>query len=317
MIDIAIAVNSRYVRYAYVMLTSLFMNNGCDKVTVYVLQSDLTAADRTCLAYLAARFGQTTVFVDVWPERCFAQFPTTQSWTKEIYYRLLVGTLLPETVERLLYLDVDMIVHQPVRELYETDLQGMTLAAADDTMIQGNFSEEQNALFADLGGRVRYFNSGMLLYDLQRLRAECSFDDYLQIAEKAGFRLTNPDQDLLNYVHCGKVLFVDNSRYNVFSQNIALTEETLERLVIIHYAGRKPWNCNDARYEMEKLWWLYAKETPFYVEMMEEVFWDSFSDVSYRKIRALMEENRELKKSLEKAMALCMKLYQGEEPSRS
>lgn len=313
MIHIAIAVNSRYVRYAYVMLTSLFMNNGCDRITVYVLQSDLTADDRACLGDLAARFGQTAVFVDVRPERYLAQLPTTQNWTKEIYYRLLVGALLPETVERLLYLDVDMIVHRPIGALYETDLQGMTLAAADDTMIQGNFSEEQKALFAGLGGEIRYFNSGMILYDLRRLREECSFADYLNVAEKAGFRLTNPDQDLLNYVHCGRVLFVDNSRYNVFSQNIVPTDEALEQLVIVHYAGRKPWKCNDARYEMERLWWLYAKETPFYAEMMEEVFWDSFSDTSYRKIRALMEENRELKQSLEKAMALCMKLYQGEE----
>ena len=316
MIYIAIAVNSRYVRYAYVMLTSLFQNNGGDRITVYVLQSDLTAADRVCLSDLAAGFDHTVVFVDVCPERYFAQLPTTQSWTQEIYYRLLVGTLLPETVERLLYLDVDVIVQKPLRGLYETDLQGMTLAAADDTMIQGNFSEEQKALFADLGGEVRYFNSGMILYDMQRLRAECSYETYFKIAEKAGFRLTNPDQDLLNCVHCGRVLFVDNTCYNVFSQNIALTDDALERLVIVHYAGRKPWKCNDARYEMEKLWWLYAKETPFYVEMMEEVFWDSFSDTSYRKIRALMEENRELKQSLEKAMALCMKLYQGEENPR-
>ncbi len=313
MIHIAIAINSRYVRYAYVMLTSLFMNNCRSRITVYVLQSDLKDEDKTCLEALAAGYGQALTFIDVELEPYFERFPTTRNWTKEIYYRLLVGTLLPSTVDRLLYLDVDMIVQQPIEELYETDMQGMTLAAADDTMIQGNFSDAQNALFAHLGSEIRYFNSGMLLYDMQKIRADGDCSDYLQIAEMVDFRLTNPDQDLLNYRYCGKVLFVDNTRYNVFSQNIVLQEDTLEHLAIVHYAGRKPWNSNDARYEMERLWWLYAKKTPFYIEMMEEVFWNGFSDTSYRTIRALSEENLELKKNLKKAMELCMKLCPGQE----
>lgn len=309
MINIAIAVNSRYVRYAYVMLTSLLMNNRSADITVYVLQSDLTDEDKACLSDLASAYGQQIEYTDVDMGRYLKQFPTTENWTKEIYYRLLAGELLPLSVERLLYLDVDIIVHHSIAEFYETDMQGMELAAADDTMIQGNFSPEQTALFAGLGGDIRYFNSGMLLYDLKKIRARCGFQDYFEAAKRADFKLTNPDQDLLNYVHFGKVLFVDNRRYNAFSQNVALTEEALDSLVIVHYAGRKPWNSNDARYEMERLWWLYAKETPFYVEMMEEVFWNGFSDTSYRTIRALMQENMELKDNLKQAMELCRKLY--------
>lgn len=308
MINIAIAVNSRYIRYAYVMLTSLFLNNRQSDITVYVLQSNLTDEDKNCLTELALTCRQQLEYIDVDIESYLKQLPTTEQWTKEIYYRLLVGELLPKSLERLLYLDVDVIVHQPIAAFYEMDMQGMDLAATDDTMIQGNFSAEQTALFADFDEGIRYFNSGMLLYDLKKIRENYSFANYCEAAKRVDYKLTNPDQDLLNYVHSGKVLFVDNKRYNAFSQNVVPTDEVLDSLVIVHYAGRKPWNSNDARYEMERLWWLYAKKTPFYVEMMEEVFWDSFSDTSYQIIRALMQENMDLKKNLQKTMELCQKL---------
>lgn len=309
MINIAIAVNSRYIRYAYVMLTSLFLNNRQSDITVYVLQSNLTDEDKNCLTKLALTCRQQLEYIDVDIESYLKQLPTTEQWTKEIYYRLLVGELLPKSLERLLYLDVDVIVHQPIAAFYEMDMQGMDLAATDDTMIQGNFSAEQTALFADFDEGIRYFNSGMLLYDLKKIRENYSFANYCEAAKRVDYKLTNPDQDLLNYVHSGKVLFVDNKRYNAFSQNVVPTDEVLDSLVIVHYAGRKPWKSNDARYEMERLWWLYAKETPFYVEMMEEVFWDSFSDTSYQIIRTLTQENMELKKNLQKTMELCQKLY--------
>ena len=309
MINIVIAINSRYTRYAYVMLTSLFLNNRQSDITVYVLQSDLTDENKNCLAELASTCGQHIEYIDVDITPYLKRLPTSKIWTKEIYYRLLVGELLPKSLERLLYLDVDVIVHQSIEAFYEMDMQGMELAATDDAMIQGNFSAEQTALFADLGEDIRYFNSGMLLYDLKRIRENYSFANYCEAARRVDYKLTYPDQDLLNYVHCGKVLFVDNNRYNAFSQNVVLSNETLNSLVIVHYAGRKPWSSNDTRYEMERLWWLYAKETPFYVEMMEEVFWNSFSDTSHQIIRTLRQENMELKKSLQKAMEVCQKLY--------
>ncbi len=311
MINITIAINRKYVRYAYVMLTSLFYNNRDVDITVYILQSDLTEEDKVCISRLAKEYGQNIVYVDVNIDRYMENLPTTQNWTKEIYYRLLVGELLPDSVERLLYMDVDIIVHNSIEEFYHMDMQGNDLVVADDTVIQGNYSPEQQDLFADR--EIRYFNSGMILYDLRQIRQKYCFDDYCKVAEQANYRLSNPDQDLLNYIHAGKVLYADNERYNAFSQNVLLTQENadevLQRLVIIHYAGRKPWRYNGVHYELEKLWWLYAKETPFYAEMMEEVFWDSLSDDTYRVVRELLEENKGLKNSLEKAMDLCQKLY--------
>lgn len=312
--NLSIAVNHKYVKYAYVMLTSLFLNHKKQAITVYVLQTDLQLQDKVCLEALAEQWKQRLVFLQVdGAADALKKLPTTANWSMEMYYRLLLGELLPPEIKRVLYLDVDIIVNQPIGELYETELEGMELGVADDPMIQGNFSADQKALFRDFPQPVRYFNSGVILYDLEKVRSRYSLADYCKVAERFSYRLTNPDQDLLNYVHAGKVRYIDNTRYNVFSQLEALGhadgyQELKDKGAVIHFAGRKPWSFTGVHYEGEKIWWSYAKQTPYYLELMEPVFWNGLCDDSYQTMMALLRENAELKQKLEEALGLCRKL---------
>lgn len=54
-----------------------------------------------------------------------------------------------------------------------------------------------------------------ILYDLRALRTDCSFQTYMDLAEKLDYRIQFPDQDLLNYRHSTETLFVDPLRYNL------------------------------------------------------------------------------------------------------
>lgn len=312
--NFSISVNHKYTKYAYVMLTSLFIHHKAfpRQLTVYILQSDLTDEDIELFLRLAVQYGQTIIFQQVDIGAYAADLPTTKNWSKEMYYRLLLGELLPEEISRILYLDVDIIVNQQLFSFYQIDLQGKDLAAADDPMIQGNFSAEQQRLFEGLQQPVRYFNSGVILYDLKKIRKSYSFATYCDVARRFSYQLTNPDQDLLNYVHAGNVYYIDNSHYNIFAQIAEMQGSNYEQVktkgAIIHFAGRKPWNYNGIHYGTEKLWWDYAKQTPFYYELMEPVFLQGLEDASYDSMMALLKENGELKQSLEETMVLCRKL---------
>ena len=310
--NIAIAFNHKYTKYAYVLLTSLFENNRDTQIEVYILHHDLTAQDKKLLLELAEVYVQKIDFKEVNLEGYKEVLPTTEAWSVEMYYRLLIGEILPEAAERVLYLDVDMIVNCNLKELYEIDLQGNELAVADDPMIQGNYSRVQEKLFSDIEPEVRYFNSGMLLMDLNRIRKNHCFKGYLKFAEEQNYELTNPDQDILNALHCGTVLFVNNHIWNVFSQCAAMEGKDYTDIKqnggIIHFAGRKPWNSNGMHYGIEKLWWDYAKLTPFYHEMLEQVFLNDLEDTSYQQKVNLLKENADLKHNLDEALALCKKL---------
>ena len=312
-VNVSISINHQYTKYAYIMLTSLFVqhNEFPNSVTVYILQSDLTQEDKALLLQLAEKYNQEISFLQVDIGDYADKLPTNKDWSEEMYYRLLLGELLPEEVTRILYLDVDIIINKPLLDLYHMDMQGMHLAVADDPAIQGNFSVQQQKIFAGFPTPIRYFNSGVVLMDMEKIRGHYTFADYCKVAEQFSYQLSNPDQDLLNYVHAGNVCYIDNSRFNVFSQ-IAEEESSYEQIkeeaVIIHYVGRKPWKYNGVHYSIERLWWDYAKLTPFYYELMESVFLEGLQDTSYESMMTLMKENGELRRALQEAKELCSKL---------
>lgn len=312
-INVSISINHQYTKYAYIMLTSLFAQHKemPETVTVYVLQSDLTQEDKVLLRQLAEKYKQEVSFLQVDLGDYAAKLPTNKNWSGEMYYRLLLGELLPEDVTRILYLDVDIIVNKPLLEFFRMDMRGMQLAVADDPAIQGKFSVQQQKIFADFPEPIRYFNSGVVLMDMEKIRGHYTFADYCKVAEQFSYQLSNPDQDLLNYVHAGKVCYIDNSRFNVFSQlaeEDSCYEQIKEEAAIIHYVGRKPWKYNGVHYSIERLWWDYAKLTPFYYELMEFVFLEGLQDASYESMMTLMKENGELRRALQEAKELCRKL---------
>lgn len=313
-VNVSIAINHKYTKYAYIMLTSLFFHHKTmpKSVTVYVLQSDLTKEDQALLQQLAEQYDQIIFFLQVEIGDYADKLPTTKNWSLEMYYCLLLGELLPKEVTRVLYLDVDIIINKPLLDFYQMDMQGMHLAAADDPIIQKNFSIQQQQIFADFSKPVRYFNSGVILMNLEMIRGHYTFADYCQVAKQFSYQLSNPDQDLLNYVHAGNVYYIDNSRYNVFSQIAEMEggyEQLKEQAAIVHYAGRKPWSYNGVHYGVERLWWDYAKLSPFYYELMEAVFLAGLQDDSYASIMTLVKENNQLKQGLQEATELCKKLF--------
>ena len=123
----------------------------------------------------------------------------------------------------------------------------------------------------------------MILYNLAALRPDYSFQTYMDTARKLHYAIEYPDQDLLNYCHYQDTLFVDpflynlNARYGYDDYNIHY-DELKQRGVIIHYASSKPWRGNFLHYDIEWLWWEYAKHTPFYRQLLEEALRENIMD---------------------------------------
>ena len=129
--NILLSFNSNYFLPALVLLRSLLLNNRwCENITVYVMYLELTEEEIRRFSDAAREFGNgQAVFVRV-TEDAFADAPLHLHWiSRETYYRLLAQELLPESVERILYLDVDMIVCGSLEEFYWQDFEGNLLVA--------------------------------------------------------------------------------------------------------------------------------------------------------------------------------------------
>ena len=145
------------------------------------------------------------------------------------------------------------------------------------------------------------------------IREKYDLKDYLDIMKKIADYLQMPDQDLLNYVHQSEVKILDFEKYNLYAK-VAYNhdvhyDEVKQAVTIIHFAGQKPWQGKYIHFDIEQLWWDYAKQTPFYYELMEEYLYDSINDPTvYNTMLQSVIDKQELKEELEKSMVLCQKL---------
>ena len=315
-INIATALNSLYMRYTYVMLTSLFTNQTGADIHVYLLHSDLSDEEQECLQSLAQSYGHTIHYLHIDRKSFPVELPTTQMWSLESYYRLVLLDILPAEVDRLLYFDVDMIINKPILDLYKTDFEGSYFCACKDMTVSFPMSDIRDEIFKEhIAAGFTYFNSGLMLWNVAALRGKYSFKDYMELAEELEYKMLAPDQDLLNYMHWDQIKFVDEYRYNLFSRmayaNGVRYEQAREEAVIVHYAGMKPWQGQYIHYDIEKLWWDYAKQTIFYMELMEEFQQACLGDPwVYDKVKVLSE-------GITKSQALCKQLAQMLEQNRN
>lgn len=313
--NIASALNSKYVRYTYVMLTSLFHNNPEAEIHVYLLHNDLSCEEQKLLSSLAEKYGNQLHFLHLKRSDFPASLPTTESWSLEAYFRLTLTDILPPEVDRLLYLDVDIIVANPLNELYFTDFEDAYFCVCRDMGTVYPFPDIRNELFRDhlATGKFTYFNSGVMLWNIEKLRGRYGLKNYLALAEKLNYQILAPDQDLLNYMHWQQIKLVDEYQYNLFARFVYKRgiryEEVREQTVIVHYPGMKPWEGQYFHYDIEQLWWDYAKMTPFYHEFMETFLYQCInSPLIYDTTTQMSNENKQLYDELGKSTELCKKL---------
>ena len=196
-------------------------------------------------------------------------------------------------------------------------MQGCTILAAKeeqptDEIRQKLFGERFDEGYA-------YFNAGVLLMDVGRLRKTYDLAYYMQRLKELHYEVTAPDQDLLNDLHWKEVGYLDGgketdqNRYNLFGRyasSLGMTYEKIkETAAIIHYAGPKPWNADNTHFPGEQVWWDYAKETPYYMEFCEEFVHKSMFDRKVPDyIQSLMKGYGEIRNQLEESLALNQKL---------
>ena len=312
--NIATALNSKYMRYAYVMLTSLFINQTETNIHVYLLNNDLTSSDIQILSSLGEKFHQKIHFLKIDPERFPDELPVNSSWTLEAYFRLMLLDLLPEEVDRLLYLDVDIIVDKSINDFYFTPFNQSLFCVCRDMCVNFPVNDVRDELFKEHRKKnFTYFNSGVMLWNIVALRGKYTFEYYMKLMKQLDYKVLAPDQDLLNYAHYNHVKLMDEYRYDLFSRMAyyaGITYADVKReTAIVHFAGQKPWKGDFLHYDIEKLWWDYAEKTPFYNDLLKEFVDDCISgNYVNQTVQKITQErdklSAELKKSAEVIQAL-------------
>jgi len=172
----------------------------------------------------------------------FENYRLHPSFTKMIFARLHIPKLFGAEVARVLYLDADLLVLEDIEPLWRTDMQGFAVAAVLDRW--DHRLKQGDPELAAVPRVQNYFNTGVLLMDLARWRAERVSERaiaYLDEHPGASF----PDQDALNAVCDGRWTQLDG-RWNLHDlRDTDVARMAPERRpAIVHFAGRKPWKTD-------------------------------------------------------------------------
>ncbi len=315
--NIAVQFDKNYLIYAGVMMTSLCVNNQ-GHVELYVLNAALTTEDFDRLKYMLKDYDVTIHDLKVVKGDFDERLPVSEDWTIETYFVLKLSDLLPMDIERILFLDDDIIINGPIDELYNMEFNGMDILAAPDGNGDNSLSilsEKQFQMLSGLYGEdYIYFNSGVMLMNIKQIREKYNYSNYKEAMEQWDYELTAPDQDLLNYVHGGHVGYLDWKKYDLFAQGahkIGMTYDDVKgTAAIVHFGGSKPWYSKLAmHFDIEKLWWDYARLTPYYEELASEFISTTLDNAGFENlINSVFEENGNLRELLNRCTEMLKRM---------
>ena len=250
-INILVTLDENYIPYLNVMLSTLVrFNPGCS-FDVYLLHSSIRKKALQSTEKVLQGTGRLLP-VKV-RDLSLSDAPTTSRYPQEIYYRIFAARYLPETIDRVLYLDPDLVINGSILPLYQLPMDEYYYAAAshiDSFRLIHKFNE----LRLDMDDESPYINSGVLLMNLALLRQEQDYADVFHFIEKRKSLLVLPDQDIISSLYGSKIYSLDVFRYNM-TERLYRIHSPFEKgfnlawvrthSVVIHYCGRnKPWKEN-------------------------------------------------------------------------
>jgi len=262
--DVLICFDGNYAPAACVMLTSLFLNNESVKFNLYAIVSGVPEMNLDAISRLCSKFSRSICFLDIDKDE-YEFFEITHHFSHAIYFRLFA----PEKIraDKILYLDVDLIVQTDISPLLEMDIKNRLIAGSLDRR-PGDESKERLGLDAD----EPYINSGVLLINSELWRTQKITQSLKDYYAKHKSQMRWVDQDLLNKVLAGKKIVLDQ-QWNVLygdliSKKFKLPDFDRDSFKgIFHFnTDEKPWH-KWSRQPYRALYHKYADLAP--IRMVE------------------------------------------------
>jgi lipopolysaccharide biosynthesis glycosyltransferase len=270
MIEIACAADRAFLPHSATMVASALENAGAP-VRIHVLAGpDVGRRDRRRMTRMVRRAGGEIEIHRVRREE-LRGLKVAGPFPAAVWYRVALPQLLGE-VDRVLYIDSDALVVGSLIPLWGAELGDAWLAAVTNVFPSEEFGRVHcRGLGLD---DATYFNSGVLLLDLKRLRAADSLDRVREFAVANHARLVFPDQDALNGA-LGDQRLPLHPRWNLMMGTQAHAwsasrygpdevRSAIEDPAILHFEGaaNKPWLAKPT--EMAGvLWGRYRSSTPW------------------------------------------------------
>jgi lipopolysaccharide biosynthesis glycosyltransferase len=244
-IPVLLCADRRYCQHMAVTIASLLKNNARHQFRLILVLDERDDEAESLIRRTVEPFHNAVIDVKAFSLNSFSCFRVSGHISLASYLRLFMTQFVDADIDKLLYLDCDLIVRDDIGDLWATDISQYFLAAVpdpySDNHVQLGFREDEE-----------YFNSGVLLVNLAKWRENDVLPRLIRYTEQNSQILRYHDQCTLNAVFRNQVLFLP-FRWNFPARNadlpptaLGMTKQGFRHLrqnpSIVHYTGPfKPW----------------------------------------------------------------------------
>ena len=252
---LACAFDEDFALPAAVALRSVSMHwTQSTALDVYIIDGGVSPRSRSQIEESIVKSRRRLHWCSIDLER-FLDLPLFAGVKRQVYDRLALGEVIPEEIERVVYLDMDVLALRCISELWTIELNGNPIAAVQDMAIPRVSSPLGLGEFEALGlsPDTPYFNNGLLVLEMKPWREEEMAARLMHYLRVNANRIFHFEQHAFNALCAGRWCALD-PRWNVIAslagrryfRSKHLSRE-LHQIVsrspwILHFAGTfKPW----------------------------------------------------------------------------
>ena len=255
----------KYLRYLINLVFSLKKYN--DDITIYLLYMDISERKiRKFKKRVKDEVGCECITIKIDKEICEELPVYNKRLTHEAYLRLFAPFYLPNDLDRILYLDIDIIAQKSIKDFYYQDFEEKSLVVIPRMHGSNNNDNKNDKIRIGVNENHKYFNSGVLLMNLNKIRKNIRTEDILDIVDKKRDYLILEDQDVLNILFENDVKY-ESDKYNyqlIFMKKFDMEE--LNGAHLLHYQGsEKPWRIKSIN-KSSAAYWEIMKERGYVIK---------------------------------------------------
>ena len=282
MLNVVFASDDNYAPFLLIAIHSLLKHNkkDFDKINIYVLDDGISEINKDKIQKNTNKYSSTTLtFIET---KNMNEMNITILGLKRnlnnssltTYARLFLSSLLPKSINKVLYLDCDSLIVDSFKELWKIDINDYPCAA----VIDGTNTAVKEKL--GFNRDEYYINAGVLLINLKKWREDHVEEKFVRFMTDNQNKFYQHDQGIINNTFKNQIKIIDpkynlQSYYQIVDYNLArkflcteteyytkeIIDECRKTPVFLHFCGPnydRPWYNKDHPYsEMFKE---YAEE---------------------------------------------------------
>ena len=254
-LDIVYATDNNFIDVLYASISSLYDTNGDLDLDVWIIGEKISDSNKGKINNLSKKYNQKKIN---WIENCEVPYQVKlDRGSASQYSRLMIGSVLPHSVKKALYLDADTIILSNLIELFNMCFDNKIVIGVSDVI------NEEYKKILNIPRDKAVFNTGVLLLDLEKWRMENIESKLFDVILKFKGNVIQGDVGILNavlydsYKEIGPkfnymTIFEDMSYEDmlIFKKPVNYyskkeLEEARNNIVIRHYTtcflSRRPW----------------------------------------------------------------------------